>query len=155
EVTPATFTANGVQVKTMVSAASQAAPDTATVTLRANADPAVNPLTVQRLNFPNAAGNVPGVNTAFTLAGGTQNADTSGPRDPNARQFEANLLGGSGKTTLAGDFYTFCVDLFHLSPGTFTVTADPKPFVPASVPGAAGLPTTANLGAIGYLYNTY
>lgn len=155
EDTPPAFAANGVQVKTMVSTAAQAAADTATVTVRADADPAINPLTVQRLNFPNAAGNVPGVNTAFTLAGGALNADTSVPRDSNARQFEANLLGGSGNTVLAGDFYSFCVDLFHLSPGTFTVTADAEPFIPASVPGASGLPTAANLGAIGYLYNTY
>ncbi|WP_435017842.1 SdrD B-like domain-containing protein [Tundrisphaera sp. TA3] len=108
-----------------------------------------SPVKIQRT--PGIAGGYQGVDTAFTLAGGTDiyNSFSSLPYASNAHQFQVKLVAGDANTPVTPDFYTYCFDLFHIAPGYF----GPYEVTPETVPQNLPPAVTDHLGEIGWLYN--
>jgi len=147
EIPPLGFGNSGVQLDNILSAASPVGLNTVQVVLEEPLDPdwdAPVPLTIHRLP------GLPGAVSAFTLSSAPAviTAFSSQPNTTNAHQFQLFL--SDGALPLGGDpsanFYSFCVDLFHILGPEYAVD-------PSLSPAAPGL--TNNIDRIGYLYNTF
>ncbi|MDZ4819877.1 MAG: SdrD B-like domain-containing protein, partial [Planctomycetota bacterium] len=127
------YTNQGVEFSTVLSSASPLNAGTILVNL---VDPDSAPsVTINRQ--PELAG----ASVSYTLVGGPLNSFTQ-PSD-HVQQFQININGGS-------DFYSFCTDLFHAFTDGNAVSFQAQPGTLPLPPGLA-----ANIGRIGYLYNTF